>query len=570
MTDRKPQALLVLVAALALLLTPARGSGQGVAGMARDALTGAPLPGVVVTLSGPGGQPLGSVLTDPSGEFAIRGAPGLNVIVRAERIGLQSWVSGEIRLATADMVRIEILMEPQAFELGELVVGAPVQTCQVDPVDAVVVQRWWDEARKALAATAAGQQQGLTRFRVYEFERDWDAAVRRVTAERGERTTTFSTRPFVARSARELADEGYIVGSIGSRRFLAPDAAALLSAEFLEAHCFGLDDGGDETGLLGITFRPVRSTRSPDIYGTFRIDTLSAELRDLQFRYSDLPADLPVADEAGGTVRFRYLPNGAWIVSEWWVRVPVVGLRNEARGRSRAEVRHLVGYRDYGGRARDVRDARGVHLAEETGGVRGAALGRDGEPVEGVRIVVSGTRLSAPSGADGTFAIDSVPAGSVSLVAFQGRLTDLGYSMPPVEVEVGADRWAEVLLQLPGDAEIIEQICGIGPDGDPVAEVLLSGRVESPAATGIDGVRIQARWQEGDPMAGLARERHVEATTGSGGRFAICRLPIDIPTELRAFWDERWHVVGEAVVRRGEVAFRRIVLPGAVERARSP
>lgn len=551
-------ALVALVCAVAS--SPDGAFAQGVAGTVRDASTGAPLPGVVVTLAVPGGEAIRSGLTNAAGEFFLRGGPGAQVVVRAERIGLESWLSSAMRLPASGMARLEIPMEPLAVELGELVVAAPVQTCQVDAVDAVVVQRWWDEARKALAATAAGQQQGLTRFRVYEFERDWDPLVRRVSAERGERATMFSTRPFVARSPELLAAEGYVVGRPGERRFLAPDAASLLSTDFLEAHCFGIEAEGGGSGLLGVSFRPLRSTKLPDIYGTFWVDTVSAELRHLDFRYSNLPADLPAAEEAGGSVRFRYLPNGTWVVSEWWVRVPLVGLRNEGRGGSRAEVRRLVGYRDYGGRVQDVRDHRGVQLGEETGGVRGVVVGGDGAAVPGARVVVSGTRLSSLSGADGAFRIDSVPAGSVSLVAFQARLADLGYSMPPVEVDVAADDWTDVALPLPTDLEIIEQLCGPGPDGGASAELLLAGRAETPEGQGLDGVRIQARWQEGNPMDGLARERHVEASTGAGGRFSMCHIPIDTAVELRAYWEDRWRSVGEAVLRRGEVAFRRVSL----------
>jgi len=49
-------------------------------------------------------------------------------------------------------------------------------------------------------------------------------------------------------------------------------------------------------------------------------------LRYVEYRYTDPPWSLEFSD-AGGRIEFERLNSGAWIVSRWWIRMPVIGLR---------------------------------------------------------------------------------------------------------------------------------------------------------------------------------------------------------------------------------------------------
>jgi hypothetical protein len=59
-----------------------------------------------------------------------------------------------------------------------------------------------------------------------------------------------------------------------------------------------------------------------DIQGTFWLDRSSAELRLLEYRYTNLIRAYAVANP-GGFVEFLRLPTGNWFVSRWEIRMPL-------------------------------------------------------------------------------------------------------------------------------------------------------------------------------------------------------------------------------------------------------
>ena len=73
--------------------------------------------------------------------------------------------------------------------------------------------------------------------------------------------------------------------------------------------------------------------------GVLWVDRRTAELERLTFQYEGLP-DHMRRFGAEGEVRFQRLDNGIWIIPQWWVRSPLVGVRR--RG-SRAY--RLLGWR---------------------------------------------------------------------------------------------------------------------------------------------------------------------------------------------------------------------------------
>jgi hypothetical protein len=58
-----------------------------------------------------------------------------------------------------------------------------------------------------------------------------------------------------------------------------------------------------------------------DIEGTLWLDRASSELRELDFRYTNLPEDF-AHTKAGGTVQFLRLSTGSWLVGSWQLRMP--------------------------------------------------------------------------------------------------------------------------------------------------------------------------------------------------------------------------------------------------------
>ena len=111
-----------------------------------------------------------------------------------------------------------------------------------------------------------------------------------------------------------------------------------------------LAEGEDEAeGLLGLAFEPTEDRGVLDISGVLWLDPENAKLQWLDYRYEFL--EVPDPERLGGKVRFEGLPDGTWIVSEWYIRMPLVEFR---RGQLR-----LVGLREEGGVVLSVSNLQG-------------------------------------------------------------------------------------------------------------------------------------------------------------------------------------------------------------------
>src|SRR2546423_8941191 len=77
--------------------------------------------------------------------------------------------------------------------------------------------------------------------------------------------------------------------------------------------------------------------------------------------------------------------------------------------------------------------AQGVDAQVATGTIQGVARSESGTPVEGVNVVVVGTRLGAQTRADGRYQINGVPAGQNTL-----RANRIGFTMREQSVAVPA------------------------------------------------------------------------------------------------------------------------------------
>jgi len=116
---------------------------------------------------------------------------------------------------------------------------------------------------------------------------------------------------------------GFVIESEDGVRYHTPDIATLASRAFVARRCFSFDPSPpNQPGWIGLHFRsPDFRVGVVDIEGTLWIDRETMEPRGLGFRYVNLPPAFAAA-ESGGTLRFRQLPTGHWIVEEWTLRVP--------------------------------------------------------------------------------------------------------------------------------------------------------------------------------------------------------------------------------------------------------
>ena len=205
------------------------------------------------------------------------------------------------------------------------------------------------------------------------------------------------------------ADAATNTRSPQDRIFRGLDVPALLSPWFVESYCFSAVEVVG--GTLSLRFEPrTRKRDYVDIVGTITFVRAAMAPTAIEYRYVGLPADED-KHGAGGQLNFARTEGGSWLVTEWFIRFPQIGLvelqtfRPTDRGRLLQP--EVMGHEIIGGRTlallegtRRIYDGAPAGLTlpptmrsacheAVLGSATGAAQGRltsDGRPVSGSRI----------------------------------------------------------------------------------------------------------------------------------------------------------------------------------------
>jgi len=182
----------------------------------------------------------------------------------------------------------------------------------------------WSEAEKAVDLTVLAMERRLYRFQTAGYVRTLDERMGE-TAREETQSLGVSDWPFESAPAETLAVYGYVRGGT----YYGPDLGVLFSPSFLTQHCLHtqLPGRGQDSTVVGVAFEPVRDRNVADIAGVLWLDRTTAELKDLEFRYTNLRLR---TRHAGGQIDFRRLPSGAWVIQRWWLRAPMALLRGSA------------------------------------------------------------------------------------------------------------------------------------------------------------------------------------------------------------------------------------------------
>lgn len=298
-------------------------AAQLVRGRVIDAGTRNAVVGAYIVLIDEAGGRHNGVLTNDLGVYTLRLRQPGRFLVRAEMIGRQSIDSDYMDIGPADTLAIDLTLPLAPITLDEIDVSA-AKKCEVRPGSGGETHTVWEEARKALTLEAATRAGNAYRFNIERFERELDNR-KRVVAERSSYVSRYTGDPFSAKPAGHLADLGYHEERPDGHFLYGPNAEVLLSDPFLDNHCMFLLRDREKPGQIALAFEPVPGRRVTDIRGELWLDENTAELRSLEFRYTNIPGSMPVG-EYGGEATFQRLPSGAWIVRTWGIRSPIVRL----------------------------------------------------------------------------------------------------------------------------------------------------------------------------------------------------------------------------------------------------
>ena len=545
--NRACSTLLACAVWLALACATASGTtAQIVRGSVLEEGSGAPLAGAMIVLTDAAGTQAGRVLTNDLGAFVLRAPRAGTYTLRADRIGYASATSPLLELAAGAAVSHDLVVPVQAIALASITVEGE-RRCVLRPEGGLDVARVWEEARKALAAAAFTDETSVYRYHTMKYERDMDPEARTVQNEQRIFSDLMQRQTFVSRPVEELMTDGFVQEEESGTFYYAPDANVLLADAFLDSHCLRVREGEDETeGLIGLAFEPVgrRSRGHIDIRGVMWLEPESSELQWMEYRYADLDADVR-SRHLGGKVVFTGLPNGTWVVREWYIRMPRAGVRPNPF--THIPQRFLAGIRETGALVMRILTPEGETLLEsETGVIEGTVLDSlHTRPLEGARVFADGTDHSAVTGPDGRYRLTGLTEGVYRIAYLHPALDEIGYAAPPIEVEVRRGEVAALRLLTPSRREVLRAACAEEEVVDGTG--VLGGRVvDAVSGVPVGGATVTATWTGwnayssgagtgsnprggGDPAAGLVtveeRVRQYEEVTGTDGRFLFCRVP---------------------------------------------
>ena len=534
-------------------------AAQAITGTLVEAGTGAPIEGASVVLLNRSGDEVTWRLTDAAGRFYFQMDRGGTYLLRADRIGHASVVSDPIPVDRGVTAVYQLEAPVEAIMLT----GIDVRTsrrCEVRPGPGMSTATVWEEARKALEATSRTSGLGRYRYVIRHYERELDARGRRVVSEQSQIQRATMSSPFRSVNVETLLEQGFIRPDGEETLYFAPDADILLSDPFLDTHCMSLTSGrGEAEGLLGLSFEPTQDRGVPDISGVLWLDPENGELQWLDYRYEFL--DVPNAERLGGMVRFEGLPNGTWIVREWYIRMPLLEATRRQGRRTRIR---LVGIREEGSLVLSVNNQEGDLVLDSSAGIiEGVVLESEGSaPVEHV-VVLLDDETRATTDENGRFRFTGLAEGYYGLRVFNPALDAFGLSPEPVFLEVGPGEVTAARLRWVSLDSVMTEKCSSGDFS--TYDGILAGFALDEAGDPRPGARVWVDWEEVGRRVGSLGVVYKElATTGrpDDGFFLMCGVPRDRSVDITVEWNGiesrpvRFLLSGAQRVSRRDVTIR--------------
>jgi hypothetical protein len=481
-----------------------------------------------------GGASVATTLSDESGAFSLRAPAAGSYALRAERVGYASTLSPAFALAAGQTLQRVLQASEQSVSLEGVVASGTARRCQVRPGNGELTATVWNEARKALASAAWGRQQRRLEYRVVRFERDLDPASGRVLRDTRSEVTALAAHPFASPPPAELSREGYVRRTPEGTLYYGPDAAVLVSDEFLDDHCFRLEDSRETAGdsLIGVAFEPVGGRSGTDIRGVVWLERRSAAVRRVEYTYTGLQGAVSHA-RLGGSVEYARTPGGIWIVRRWSIRMPQLAVAEGYRTAPRDDRpqawsdARLAGIREAGGEVVEARLQQGAAQLAAAAGAMVTGLVWDSTsnaPLAAAEVFVSGTAWSTRSDSLGRFRLEGVAPGSY-LVSFSHPLLGmLASALTPAPLRVQAGDSLRLVLSVPSLRTAASRICPDSTRGAHAGVVL--GTVRAPDGSPV-GAAVSASWQVSvlTPTGARALQSSRTVHANASGSYVLCGVP---------------------------------------------
>jgi hypothetical protein len=484
--------------------------------------------------------PVLRALTSSSGRFVIHVDSADVYRLQVLRVGFQPTPMVPVRVERNREISVLLVAVSSPVSLTAVMVSRD-RSCRLARDTGFAVSRVWEEARKVLWGTVLSSEEVPLRAEWITYTRVTDSSGRFVREQRVHHEQQSTRRAFRSISADSLSRVGYVVEESDGLRFHAPDADVLLDERFAGTHCFGLRDSlALSTRLVGLTFSPAQRRRSVhDIEGTMWFDDATAQLRALDFAYTNLP---PVAPQhrGGGRIEFELFAETGWMVRSWYARLPVLvappatGARGTSQTRTgRVDLvvdRHAVS----GGDLRWVSRNDSTLLMRQLPMLRlQLVAGTNPADFTGGTVYVVGTNLQGVVGLSGVVEIGPLPEGQYRVQIAANDADSL--PAPPVErlVTISSAESVQTIV-MPDRHQITASLCT--KDSTTMGSALLRGTVLDDAGVAAKGTIVRVTFLRTDARAIRAGvvgkvETTRETSVDERGYWQLCGVPRD--TDLR-------------------------------------
>jgi hypothetical protein len=487
---------------------------------------GKPIVGANVSLVDQNGRSLFGNFSDQGGHTVLRAPSGGRYVVRSDKVGYESWSSVELQIS-GTVIRVRAGMSP--LRNPSTVIARSETACQLLTPPGTPAGDLWVEIRKALTASALTDAQGLVPLDVDLYERALDRSLG-VVSERKEQRSRIPRRPATGISWDQI-DSARRGAVAGGEVYRAPEAATLVSEQFVKSHCYAAIRGyGPEVGLTGLEFRPAKVGSQPELTGILWLDPKANALRSLSFDYVNLPIPLRIA-RTTGRVEFQQIPSGQWIVPRWYIRMPRVA--------QMTSVDSLLGYQEVGGTSRPAGTAPPASLVNAAiPTIEDAAQGPQsfisgvvydsttGTPLPGVLVSTGGGRFKTTTTAGGHYdlAIDGPLSDTIVFEHPRLRLYRVATRVQSISLPTGVRGQANVLV--PSYGTLRKTLCGQNETATE-SQGIAAGYVRDATGKAVPNAHVWATWQilwveKNGRLVSTNQQRTVETDTGSDGSYLLC------------------------------------------------
>ncbi len=497
-----------------------------------------PISGAIILVTRDSDVVVARSLASADGRFVVTVPSPGGYRLRAIRLGFRPSAPLSLQVGPPGLDGVRISMTPVAVDLTGVVVEAERQ-CDVKPESSTIAFRAWESAQAALLSNVVAQEQHHLQLAITLYERTTTSDGSLVKLEQQTRSGNAFT-PFAAQlSPAEFVTRGYVEEDPeGAVTYRAPDATVILSPEFVDSHCFGVTRSErDHQGEIGLTFQPTsRQNRIADVRGTLWLDRSTSELRTLEWAYTHI-ADAAEAAGAGGRISFAQLRSGAWVVTEWSLRMPVVTEQRATDAYSSTlrsmpqRIEHVVHtIQETGGFVASVRDdGEEVWAPAIVPRVVRVLDGETGSPVPGALVTLRGVMGEMHADSMGRVRLPYLLPGPYVATVVRPSLASpgVGYDVP-LKLDKSGVTPNEVTIA--GATDVVRIACDGQYEGTDRA--IVSGTVRlndgTPPAHAILVRGVSRGDIQGLGSRGAASSTHeVWTRTDAAGRYHLCGLPWD-------------------------------------------